>query len=72
MIEGKGFGRKRPYPNRGTILTLAWRDRGKPRNPAVRIAGVLVEIRVDRLPVASGERYRYTDLLGIYFHMEST
>jgi hypothetical protein len=30
MVNGKGFGRKQPRCNRGTISTFAWRDCGKP------------------------------------------
>jgi hypothetical protein len=39
MINWKGFGRKQPWPNQGTVPAFTWRDYEKPQNPSVMIAG---------------------------------
>jgi hypothetical protein len=59
----KGFGRKRPWPNRGSILEFAWRDWGKPWK-SVKKAGDPAEIRTERLPNTRLELYRCANPLG--------
>jgi hypothetical protein len=56
MMNGKGFERKRLWPNRGNIPEL-WRE------PSVTIACVRVEVRCDSLPNTSTERYRHVNPL---------
>jgi hypothetical protein len=48
LINWKGFGSKRPWPNRDTIPACSWRLR-KTTKISVRIADVLVEIRSHEL-----------------------
>jgi hypothetical protein len=43
--DWNGCIRKLPCPNSSFILALAWRDRVKPQNPSVTMAGVSAEIR---------------------------
>jgi hypothetical protein len=60
----KGYGRKRPWSNRGTIPESTWRDWGIPRRVRTRKAGVPAEIRTEHLPDTSVEGYRCDSLLG--------
>jgi hypothetical protein len=53
------FGRKRPWPNWGTIPTFASKNWGKPWHTSDRILGVRTEIRTEYLPDTSLQRYRY-------------
>jgi hypothetical protein len=49
LMNWKGFGRKRPWPSRGSFPAFAWRNWRKPRRTSVRIAGILSEIRAEDL-----------------------
>jgi hypothetical protein len=60
------FGGKWSWPNRGTILEFASRDRVKPRRTSVRIADVLTEIRTKDLQNTSVERYRHANSLDAF------
>jgi hypothetical protein len=56
-MNGKGFGRKRWWTNRGTsrptIQTLAWRDSEKSRKTEVSTAGVTTEVQTENSPNAN-------------------
>jgi hypothetical protein len=45
-MNWNGLGRKRSWPDRGTISVFACRDKGKPRK-LIRIADDPAEIRTD-------------------------
>jgi hypothetical protein len=51
----------------GTIPVFSWRGWGKKRKTLVRIASVPAEIRTERFPNPSLERYRYTSVVRSYF-----
>jgi hypothetical protein len=53
MMNWKGFGRKRPWPNRGTTPEFSWTNWGKPRRTLVRIACIPAEIRTLLFPNTS-------------------
>lgn len=40
IMNWKGLGRKRSWPNGGTLPAFAWKDRIKPRKVSVRIAEI--------------------------------
>jgi hypothetical protein len=44
MINWEGLGRKRTWPNRGTILSFPWRDGGKPQITLVTKAEIKVKV----------------------------
>jgi hypothetical protein len=62
MINGKGYGRKRLWPNGGIIPHLSGGTVEHEENLA-SVAGVLVNIRTKKLPNSSLEPYRYVNLL---------
>jgi hypothetical protein len=57
MLNLKGIWRKQFWRN-GDILAFVWRDWGKPCKSVVRTGGVSAEIRIERLPNTSLQRYR--------------
>jgi hypothetical protein len=62
-MNWEGFGRKWPWPNRGTIPAFAWAELRK----AMRyfsIASFPAEIRNKNISNTSAELCRYTSLLG--------
>jgi hypothetical protein len=62
MENYEGCRRRRSCHYGNTILQSAWWD-------SVMISGFLAEILTQRLPNASGERYRYAGLLGPAVHV---
>jgi hypothetical protein len=62
-VNGKGFGRRLLYPNRGTIPGICLEGLPKPRKFSLCPA-VLKEIRTEHLPYTSISRRPYTNLLG--------
>jgi hypothetical protein len=47
MVILKECGRKRSWPNRGTIQAFTWRVSGKPRKSLFKIDCVSAEIRIE-------------------------
>jgi len=50
MINWKGFGRKQPWPNQGTVPAFTWRDYEEPQNPSVMIAGGPSKMLIQNTP----------------------
>lgn len=50
MMNGTGFRRRRSWPNEGTALELALRDRVQPRKTSVKIIGIVSKNRTRHLP----------------------
>jgi hypothetical protein len=67
IINWKGLGRKQCFSDRGNIATFAWTDWEKVGNTSVRTAGVLVEIRTQRIPPTGLDCYGWTSLLRLFF-----
>ena len=61
MINWKGLGSKRPWPNRDAIPNLP-RGTNKNHKTSDRIGGILVEIRIGHTLNTSKERYHHTSL----------
>jgi hypothetical protein len=68
-LEAHGFGQSdddrrivvvRSWPKRGAIPAFTWRDRGKPRETAVGIAGIPADIQTEHLQ--NTEHYRCANL----------
>jgi hypothetical protein len=55
MTIGKGFERKRFYPNRKQYVAFVWSDSVKPSKTLFRVADVPVEIRTENLPKTSSD-----------------
>jgi hypothetical protein len=64
MVRWKEFVRKRPWPSKDTISTLAWKKKGKSKEVSFRRAGVPAGIRTEHHPDINLESYRHTSLLG--------
>jgi hypothetical protein len=62
IINAKGWGRKRSWPNLRHCLPFTWGDWGRWRNPSVRIVGVPAEIRTGCLSNWRQKRYRFSQL----------
>jgi hypothetical protein len=56
----------RSWPNRGTIPEFAWRNREKPWNTSITIAGGPTEIRTRYFPNKILERYHCVNLLSTF------
>jgi hypothetical protein len=64
LMNWKGFGRNRPWCNRGSILEFAWTDRGKSKEISARIISGPVEIRTEDLPNTCPECCSYANPVG--------
>jgi hypothetical protein len=64
MMNGRGFGMKRPWLNEGTLWEFPYRDRGKPLEPSERIASAPTDIQTQTPLKTALESYQYTSLFG--------
>jgi hypothetical protein len=60
MLNWKGFGRKRLWPNQGIIQVSVWMKKARHDKFSGRTAGVPTEIGTERLPSASLETDHYS------------
>jgi hypothetical protein len=64
IMNWKGFGRKRSWPNPGIMLKFSYTDWGKQRWSSVRITVVRSEIRTEHLPCTNERLYCFTNPFG--------
>jgi hypothetical protein len=63
ITDWRGFGKNRPWPNRGSIAASSLRDSVKPRKLSIRIAGYPTDARTEYLPSTSLKGYLQICLL---------